>query len=234
MNQMEIKRYNMLLRVRDFGASQAATFPAASFGGQLFSAVNSAISELTTHAAAQTSGAARQSISSKAVARANLFDNLEAITRTAKAMALDTPGLEDKFRLPRRASDAVLLNSARAFLADAQPLKAEFLKYALAEDFLEDLQFDIDAFEAAIRVKNTTSASRISATASIEEALSKGLKAVQQLQAVVRNKFGNDPAKLVAWASSSHVERSGGSGKSKIEPPPNPPIPAPTQQDANP
>jgi hypothetical protein len=66
MNNLEIRRYNMLLRVPDFGASQATAFPAASFGGQLFSAVNSAISGLATQAAAQTSGLARQSTTSKA------------------------------------------------------------------------------------------------------------------------------------------------------------------------
>jgi hypothetical protein len=233
MNNLEIRRYNMLLRVRDFGASQATTFPAASFGGQLFSAVSSAISGLATQAAAQTSGVARQSTTSKAVARANLLEDLEAMSRTAKAMALDTPGLEDKFRLPRKASDVVLLNCARAYKADAQSLKTEFLKYALPEDFLEDLQADISAFEVASTTKNVTAASRVSATASLDEELAKGLKAVRQLQAVVKNMFRNDVAKLAAWASASHVERSGSSGKLETELPPNPPNPEPTLKDAN-
>jgi hypothetical protein len=231
MNNLETRRYNMLLRVRDFGAAQATAFPAATFGGQLFASVNSAIAGLATHAAAQTSGAARQSTTSKAVARANLLDDIEAISRTAKAMALDTPGLEDKFRLPRSTSDTALLNLARAYTTDAQPLKTEFLKYALPDDFLEDLQADISAFEAAATVKNATATSRVSATVSLDEELAKGLKAVRQLQAVVKNKFRNDAAKLAAWASASHVERS--SPKPKIDLPPNPPNPAPTVKDAD-
>jgi hypothetical protein len=232
MNNLEIRRYNMLLRVRDFGANEAAAFPAASFGGQLFAAVNSAISGLIAHAAVQSSGAEQQSVASKEVARANLLDNIEVISRTAKAMALDTPGLEAKFRLPRRASDAVLLNRARAYMADAQPLKAEFLKYALPDDFLEDLQADISAFEVASTIKNTTRGSRVGAKVSIDESLTKGLKAVRQLQALVKNKFRDNAAKLAAWASASHVEQA--SGKPKTELPPNPPNPLPASKDVNP
>jgi hypothetical protein len=52
MNNLEIRRYNMMVRVRDFGASQAADFPAATFGGQLFATLNAAITELAGHAAA--------------------------------------------------------------------------------------------------------------------------------------------------------------------------------------
>jgi hypothetical protein len=230
MNNLEIRQYDMLVRVRDFGASQTAAFPAASFGGQLFSTVNSAIAGLTSHAATQISGAARQSTASKAVARAHLLDDIEAISRTAKAMALDTPGLGDKFRLPRSTSDTALLTLAQAYLTDAQSLKVEFLKYAMAEDFLEDLQADISAFEAAATIKNTTKVSRVSATASIDETLAKGLKAVRQLQAVVKNKFRDDPSKLAAWASASHVERSSGNAKNEL--PPNPPNPAPTPKEA--
>jgi hypothetical protein len=176
--------------------------------------------------------AARQSTTTKAVARANLLEDLEAITRTARAMALDTPGLEDKFRLPRGVGDTALLNLARAYLSDAQPLKPEFLKYAMPEDFLEDLQSDINALEAASSTRNSTTANRLSATAGIDESLAKGLKAVRQLKAVVKNKYRNNPAKLAVWASVSHVERS--SGRMEVELPPAPPNLAPMTIESNP
>jgi hypothetical protein len=171
-------------------------------------------------------------VTTKAVARANLFEDIEAISRTAKAMALDTPGLEDKFRLPRSPNDAALLHTARAYLSDAQPLKPEFLKFAMPDDFLEDLQADIAAFETASSTKNSATANHLSATAGIDESLAKGLKAVRQLKAVVKNKYRNNPAKLSVWASVSHVERA--SGKPEVELPPGPPNPAPMTIESTP
>lgn len=224
MDQRETRRFEMLQRVRDFGAANAMTFPAATFGGQLFASVNAAITELQGHAARQVSGTPRETTTTKAVARLNLEEDLAVISRTARAIALDTPGLEDKFRLPFRIGDLALVSAARAFLADAVPLKQEFVKYALPEDFLEDLEADIIAFETAIATKNSALSTRISATASIDEAMANGMRAVRQLRAVVRNRFRNDVAKLAAWASASHIERA---DKRRSEPPGEPPIPAP-------
>lgn len=225
MDDLEIRRYQMLQRVHDFGMTNAVAFPATSFGGQLFTTVNAAISELQSHAAVQSSGIPRERTTTKAVARANLEEDLVAMSRTARAMALEVPGLEDKFRLPRRIGDDRLMNAARAFLTDATPLKQEFVKFAMPEDFLDDLAADIAAFENAIATKNNAVSTRISATASIDEALARGMRAVQQLRAVVKNRFRNDAARLAAWTSASHVERP---DKRREETPSEPPIPAPS------
>jgi hypothetical protein len=235
MDNLEIRRLNMLIRVRGFATTHASDFPAESFGNQLVATVNAAISELESHAIVQTSGTARESTASKALAKAHLIEDLEIINRTAKAIALDIPGLEDKFRLPHRVGEAALLNTARAFLADARPLKADFIKYALPENFLEDLQSDIEALEQAIAHRNSKASTQITTTASIDEALAKGLKAVQQLQAVVKNKYRNAPVTLAEWTSASHVERSSSSGKAKNKTPTQESTPSPkAPTDANP
>ncbi len=166
--------------------------------------------ELEQHATTQTSsaGAARQGSTSRAVAHAALREDLLAITRTARALALDVPGLDDKFRLPRSGSDTALLNSARAFAADAAPLTAEFIRHELPADFLDDLNADIADFEQAVNSQNTGMDARVAATAAIDGALERGLKAVQRLDVIVRNKFHNDLSTLAAWTSASHVERA--------------------------
>jgi hypothetical protein len=219
MNKYETRRLNMLIRVSGFATAHANDFPAASFGNQLFAAVNAAIAGLESHAAVQVSGTARQSTASKAMARANLAETLEVINQTAKAMAIDMPGLEDKFRLPRYMTDNALLHTSRAFLADAAPLKTEFIKYALPVSFLEDLQAEVQAFEEAILTKNSTKSTKLTATVSIDEELAKGMKAVQQLQAVIKNKYRDNPVILAEWTSASHVERSSSSGKAKPDAP---------------
>jgi hypothetical protein len=65
--------------------------------------VSTAVAELTEHAAAQFSGrgSAKEATMTKAVAREALRDDLDAIARTVKVLAIDDPGLADKFTVPR-------------------------------------------------------------------------------------------------------------------------------------
>jgi hypothetical protein len=41
----------------------------------------------------------------------------------------------------------VLLNAARAFARDAEPITRQFIEYGMPEDLLPDLTADIQAFE---------------------------------------------------------------------------------------
>src|SRR5437870_3746571 len=117
MNVLDIRRYEMLVRVRQFGAAHPDAFPATSLGGQMFAAVGLAVDALDQQGASQVPGlgAAKEATASKAAARAALHETLDAVSHTARALALDTPGLDDKFRLPRSRNDQRLLNAARAF-----------------------------------------------------------------------------------------------------------------------
>ncbi|HEV7374820.1 MAG TPA: hypothetical protein VGN95_08890 [Pyrinomonadaceae bacterium] len=104
MKDTERRRYETFLRVREFVTSRAAQFPPNTLAGELLTHLNSEINEMETHATAQSSGrsATLQSSTSKAASRDELRSDLDAISRTARAMALSTPGLEDKFRAPRK------------------------------------------------------------------------------------------------------------------------------------
>ena len=46
------------------------------------------------------------------------------------------------------------------------------------------------------------------ATEAIDQVIDRGMDAVKQLNAIVKNKFINEPAKLATWASAKHTERS--------------------------
>lgn len=211
MRDTQVRGYEMLQRVSDFGVTHATSFPANTLGGELFAAVNYTLSELDGHLTKQASGAgsAKQATASRSEAREKLRRALEAISRTARSMADTIPGLDDKFRLPRgNASDQILIATARAFAEDARPLGDEFIRHEMNARFLEDLNADIRAFEQAINAQNMNVEKRVTATAAIENALENGVKAVRRLDAIIRNKFGNDPSTLTAWASASHIERS--------------------------
>lgn len=210
MNNVFTRRFEMFLRVRQFGAERAGSFSTGSLGGEQFAAVSEAVEALNAEATSQASGksSVQQATASRTDARENLRESMQAITRTARAMALDTPGLENKFRMPRSGSDQALLNTARAFATDATPLKAEFIRHEMTASFLEDLKADIADLERAMGGQNTGRDVQVTATASIDQTVERGMDAVRRLDAIVRNKFRDDQATLAAWAHARHVERA--------------------------
>jgi hypothetical protein len=217
MNTLHTRRYEMLVRVRDFGIAHAALFPASTLGGESFAAVGAAVAALSDHAVTQYSGrgSAREGTVSKAVAREALRDELDAIIRTARALALDMPGIDDKFRPPRGSGDQTVLHAARAFARDAAPLAAEFIKHDMPDDFLANLQSDIDDFEEAIRDHEAGKDTHVAARAGIDAAIDDGLAAVQRLDAIVPNRLRNDEARLALWERARRVEYRSSRAKSE-------------------
>lgn len=208
MNSLYIRRYEMLTRVRDFGAAHQPMFGTDSLGGQAFATVGEAVTSLSRYAAQQMSGrgSTREGATSKAVAREALRDDLDAIIRTARALALDTPGLEDKFRPPRGNGDQVLLNAARAFARDAEPIAAQFIEYGMPDDFLADLTADIQSFEDAIRDQGAGRDINVAAAAAMEASMEAGLTAVRRLDAIVPNTLRADATALAVWERARRVE----------------------------
>ena len=210
MNDRETRKFQMFLRVQDFGDAHASDFAAASLGKQLFTKLSDIIAEIEGHSASEVSGVgvARQGTTTRGQAIDAVREDLEAISRTAAAMADEVPGIEDKFRLPRNNGVQHLLSAARAFFVDATPLKAQFIARELPADFLEDLQADIDALEAAISKQGSGVGSHVAAGAAIDDAIGRGTETVRKLDAIVRNKYANNPPVLAEWSSASHTERN--------------------------
>ncbi|HEX8138899.1 MAG TPA: hypothetical protein VF544_15125 [Pyrinomonadaceae bacterium] len=209
MTDNDTWRYEMFLRVRQHGTNEAASLASNTFVTSLFNDLSQLITELETYAGAQSSGltSARQSTRSIGVARDELERDLQAISRTARAMALSTPGLEEKFRLRSRLKDQDLLTFARRVASEALPLKAEFVKRGLDENFLEDLNEDIEAFEEALAQRTQDTATHINATTTIDDLIERGMRIVRELDAIMRNIYEDNPGKLAAWLSASRVER---------------------------
>ena len=130
------------------------------------------------------------------------------ISRTARAMSQTTPGLGDKFRLQRHATDQDLLGAARAFASDATTIKSDFLRYALPADFLDDFNEQIEDFDGALQARRASINNQVTASAAFDDELGDAFAAVRRLDAIVRNTYRDNPSKLAAWASARHVERA--------------------------
>src|SRR6266513_1990332 len=105
----------MLVRVSRFGAEHAASFPSGTLAQRSFAAVAEAAHELEQHAVTQASARSGGQAHTKAVVRIRLRGSLRIISRTARAFAIDAPGVVCKFRVPKTNGDHALLNAARGF-----------------------------------------------------------------------------------------------------------------------
>lgn len=123
-------------------------------------------------------------------------------------MSHTMPGIDSKFRIPRTLSDQQLIATAEASVADAAPLKNEFIRFAMPANFLDELNDLVAEFRSALTNQQTGKSHQVMASAAIDDTLDEALSAVRQLDAIVRNTYHDDPAELAAWTSARHVERS--------------------------
>jgi hypothetical protein len=204
MKTIETRRYEMLVRVRDFGKAHGDLFPESSLAARHFATVAAAVKQLSGHAAMKMS-AAREGKSNKATAREALLESLETISRTARTIAEDTPGLEDKFHLPDPQTDQALLTAGRVFANDAEQFRSTFVAHAMPTAFVDDLHDFVDRFEQAIHDREAGKDDHVTARANIEAALSSGTAAVSKLDAIIANQLRGDPGTMAAWRRDRRV-----------------------------
>ena len=219
MNADERRRYDMLVRVKQFGDDNAADFPAGTVAATQFAKVDAEVASTESKGASQAVGfgQAAQEYDVKGTARENLRELMSEITRTARSMEYAFDGIHEKFRMPRNRNDAELLNTARAFAIEAVQYNADFQAYGLAATFIADLTAAADAFEAAFSTTAQATAQHVAATAETAEHIRQGMIAVRTLDGIVKNKYANNVGKLAAWISASHVEKA-----PQKKPPPTP------------
>ncbi len=219
MTDQERFRYEMFIRVRQFGLDNAGDFPPGSIGATQFAEISAVIDEADQFAANQAAGfgSAGFAFAGKETARENLRDAMIEIAQTARSMVYQFPGITEIFRMPRNQNDANVLATANAFISEIPPYKTAFEDYGLSKNFDIDLQADIDAYEASLPATGTAIDERVEATAELGDAIRRGMIAHRILKGVVGNKYRNDVGKLAAWLSASHIE--------KAPKPPTPPTP---------
>jgi len=219
MTTEQTRRYEMLVRVRDFGSAHADLFPEPSLARQTFVSVGEAVRQLNEHTVSKM--AAVQGTTTKAVARAALHERLVALSQTARVIAVQSPGLEERFLMPNTPSDLVLLTTARVFAHDAEPLEKQFVDHAMPKTFLADLREATGRFEQAIHNCEAGRDERAAARAAIAAVLDSGLSAVRALDAMVANRLRDDPTMMVAWKRARRLPR-------RPRPVKGTPVPGPT------
>jgi hypothetical protein len=223
MTNEEMRKYQMLVRVRDFGAARRDLFPARSVAGKLFAAVAAAADALQQHETTEIAGRGgeQDGAVSTTAARAALRRQVGAIAQTARAA--EAPGLGGTFRASLSCGDERLLSQARTFLKEAKPFAGTFVAHELPSNFLRQLQAAIDAFELARQERVSGRGQRVAARAGFNASMKAALHAVRRLNAIVPNKL-DDPAVAALWNGARRVEYGGRTknGAAAVAPEPSP------------
>ena len=212
MDNRETRRYDAFQRVKTFGLDNAADFAPGSMAATHFATITTVIAGLDTAKAGQKPG---KNTSKEVLLDAVRLDILN-ITRTASAIAQTSPGFADSFRPPVNGNEGALLTTADKFIQQltAQPaLVAQFVAHEMNATFVTALQTDRAAITTAQTQQETTREGGVGNTATIGSLIAQGMKALTTLDAIMHNKYGNNPDKMAAWQTAAHIERAAQSAK---------------------
>jgi hypothetical protein len=222
MDDLERVTTECLQRIDNFGNENSAAIAVNALAVAAFTAIGNFVDQLDANGALRTSaGVTKLSQTGlRRMGRTELNGFLISMARIARDIAKNDPTFVNKFVLPStNRNDAALLETARAFLADAAAVEALFSGYGLPTDFLDTLQELINDFDAAINAQDAANRNRIDANATIDDIIDQALTARRTLLVIVPNIFAGNPGKLADWAAASHIEKL---PKAKPAPTPQP------------
>lgn len=205
MKRLQRFKYEMFVRVRDFGAAHVALFPEATTGGQAFARVVAATAAIEQHLKDHVVGKA-EARRIKATTRGSVADYLKTIAAAARRVTRAESAV-NPFVLPKRRSLAAQLSTARAFLQEAASRQAGFEKFGLPPTFISDFQALVDQLQQAVDVRLSSKTARRKAQAGIVHALQEGLDAIRDLDVIVAIATRvQAPTTFAAWTAARRIE----------------------------
>ena len=210
MRTDDLRKLQMFVRVREFGRFRREMFPAGSFAGKLFAAVGAAADVLEQQLSSNPGvrGTPREGTTSKAIARQALRRSLSTIVTLARALALDTPDIADKFKLPSTCGDDRLLVIARSFVSNSRPFAKLFIAHDMPSNFLTGLTEEIDAMAGAMAQGRLGREKARTTRGDIDATIDKGVRAVVKLNAAMRSRLHDDRTALASWDEARWIDYS--------------------------
>ena len=235
MNDRDIRRYDRATRVVTFGQSNDADFAPESLARGHFAAITCKIADIDLAKAGQTPAR----VSKETLLDAVMLE-LKRIAATARSIekASGETGFAAAYTVPERTQIEVATQADKVlgFLEEQTTdtaaektakaaLRARFLPYELAQNFVQRLRDDRDAIDDANSHNQNEVQDGVENTALIGKLIGEISDEVDFLDTIMGNKYERQPEKLRAWESASRVERA--PVRSKKEKPVSVATPAP-------
>lgn len=200
MNRQNIEMYKMLTRVADFAANTVGMLPKTSPGSEVQTALSTAVRELAELSSARISAESvlRTAGKERARARETLKGLLAQANRTARALQ------SEAFRATVKTSDQTLIAFGRAFAADIEPVKKDFLTYGISP---EDVATAVTTLERSILDYSAGKAKQAAAIREFNEKLESALGIMRRFEALVENFLSGNSAAMAAWTVARTVNR---------------------------
>ena len=198
----------MLGKVAGFRKMYESRIPQGSLTRAAFDTVDAALTTIAAIGALPGRRGPRPGTEGRDAARQTLRDDLDAIYKTMQAVAIDHPGIEPNFRLPKnRRLDQRMIRAGQEFIKYATPLKDEFVAHQLPANFLERLHSEIEALQQAINAQAQSKSDRRAALDTLVQAIDAAMIALQRLDAIIPNKFGDDHEVMTAWTIVREINK---------------------------
>ena len=217
MNDRDIRREARLQQVVLFGQENAADFAPESEALVDFGKLSALLAELAAAKLAQ-----KPVLVDKNKLRGTLNGELRRISITARKIEarFGPAGFAADYQTSEAYTDEVLGTQTRrvlALLADApqdgpEQLAAKaarrtlFLRLEMPPGFVASLQTNAQSLAEADTRNRAGNMGAVESTARISTLLYQGSDIVDDLDTMMENKYGRDPAKLHAWERASRVE----------------------------
>ena len=213
MKRTQRQKYEMFVRVRNFGTTNRDVLTESTPAGQKFAQLAAVVATIEDQLVrrAQARAEARKV---KIATRRSAMDFMKAMASTGRQAADEETGVHP-FRLPVRRTFAEVLTTARLFMEEAERRKEKFVELGMAPTFLTDFGAVVEGLEAAVGTQPDSRGARQKAQASIEASLARGMKLVGQLDVTVANALRSDPARLAQWHGARHLSYPSSAGDTK-------------------
>lgn len=219
MTRKNVQQYKRLRRVAEFGANHVSVFPITSIVGEILAAIVSAVAKLSEYAQEQVAAnaAIRRGSNKRKEARQALLTMMGLMDQTARVLNIDD------FWMPKRPTEAALIDSGYHFAKAAEPLKTEFIRYGMPPDFIETLTTIVQDLEAGITVRNAGKDANKQAIERYETVLGEALILLDRFEALVANSMSGNPGIVAGWEAARRVERLPQQSKAEPEKQETPP-----------
>lgn len=204
MTRVQRYKYDMFVRVRDFGVAHQAAFPESSTGAQLFQKMSAAVAALDGHLKHRALGSAEARKTTPA-ARSAVTVYMRTIVSAARRMMRGTPEV-NPFRMPPQKTMRAEIATARAIIDEAAKRQEAFIRLGLPSTFVADFTKLVDDLEQALHVRLNSRTVRGQATAGIVGTLAIGIEVVRDLDVVVPLATASDPSLVAAWRSARRID----------------------------
>jgi hypothetical protein len=208
MNKHQERKMAMLERIDIFLSKNPIT-PAIPRATALTTDLKGALTAMRAQGGDQQGGFGefKDGASRRKTLASRVLGEIRDISETMTSLdPTDFPGVAEQFRLPKVRSYQRLLDTARAFLAALEPVKAALVQRGFAADFDETLQGLVSDFDAGTDIKHAGLQKQRTNTAALALTEEEVRLKARELDAIVSKVLKtNNPALLASWKSSVRV-----------------------------